>query len=379
MNVDERVLDAIRASYDAALVEDGWRRAVGHICRLVDAPTGVIYSQDLVTGRSWHDGAYNFDDESIRLYEEHYGAINPWVKALEGQPPTSAVALSSRMVPEETYVRTEFHNEFFAPRGLYYSDGIVMGVEGLVMTVMALNRPRRPGPLTDGQVAVLAVVAPHVQSAFKLWCRIRALEGRASSMSTALDALTVGIVLLDDGARVLEMNRAAEEITSAGDGLSVDREGRLRAERMEDARELGRIVGGATGEGIRVDAGVGMSVQRPSGKRPYSVLATPAVCRAMIGDGVRPAAILVVTDPEVEPDPVASMVTGLLDLTPTETQVATGLMRGRSLAEVAGELGVSMNTVRTHVKRIFEKTRTSRQGQLVGMMFRAGLGAVRRD
>ena len=41
------------------------------------------------------------------------------------------------------------------------------------------------------------------------------------------------------------------------------------------------------------------------------------------------------------------------------------LARGRSLEEAAVERGVTLNTVRSQLKRIFTKTDTHRQGQLM--------------
>jgi len=58
------------------------------------------------------------------------------------------------------------------------------------------------------------------------------------------------------------------------------------------------------------------------------------------------------------------------DLSPAEAAVATGLMRGRSIAELAAELAISRHTVRTHVKHILSKTRTSRQGELISVLLR---------
>jgi DNA-binding CsgD family transcriptional regulator len=43
-------------------------------------------------------------------------------------------------------------------------------------------------------------------------------------------------------------------------------------------------------------------------------------------------------------------------------------MQGRSLDEASEELHVSISTVRTHLKRIFSKTGTSRQGELVKLL-----------
>jgi len=55
-------------------------------------------------------------------------------------------------------------------------------------------------------------------------------------------------------------------------------------------------------------------------------------------------------------------------LTPTEAELAAALAEGRTLAEFAEARGCSEQTGRTHLKRILEKTGTSRQADLVRVL-----------
>lgn len=49
------------------------------------------------------------------------------------------------------------------------------------------------------------------------------------------------------------------------------------------------------------------------------------------------------------------LVDSLEQLSPRERQILEGLARGRQYKEIADELGVSFNTVRTHIGRIYQK------------------------
>jgi DNA-binding CsgD family transcriptional regulator len=55
-------------------------------------------------------------------------------------------------------------------------------------------------------------------------------------------------------------------------------------------------------------------------------------------------------------------------LTPAEARLAAALVRGFSLEEAAAELVISRNTARTHLKRVFAKTGTCRQGELISLL-----------
>ena len=55
-------------------------------------------------------------------------------------------------------------------------------------------------------------------------------------------------------------------------------------------------------------------------------------------------------------------------LTRAESQVAMRVLNGDGLAPIAEELSVSLTTVRTHLQRIFDKTGTHRQAELVRLL-----------
>jgi DNA-binding CsgD family transcriptional regulator len=52
-------------------------------------------------------------------------------------------------------------------------------------------------------------------------------------------------------------------------------------------------------------------------------------------------------------------------LTPAETRVLFGVLNVGGITEMAPVLGISENTVKTHLQRVFEKTNTNRQADLV--------------
>jgi DNA-binding CsgD family transcriptional regulator len=63
--------------------------------------------------------------------------------------------------------------------------------------------------------------------------------------------------------------------------------------------------------------------------------------------------------------PSTSMLRQLHGLTYAEAEIMGRLTVGARLAEIAEQLGISVETVRTHLKAIFTKTGTSRQAELV--------------
>jgi DNA-binding CsgD family transcriptional regulator len=77
---------------------------------------------------------------------------------------------------------------------------------------------------------------------------------------------------------------------------------------------------------------------------------------------------VLITDPEEGPEPPAALLRRLYRLTKAENDIALRMMRGADPKQISDELSVSVTTVRTHLKRIFDKTDTHRQAQLVQLL-----------
>jgi DNA-binding CsgD family transcriptional regulator len=84
-----------------------------------------------------------------------------------------------------------------------------------------------------------------------------------------------------------------------------------------------------------------------------------------------PAVAVLIIDSEAQSEPDLAILRELFSLTPAEARVAGRLVLGLSVKEIAAEARISVETVRTHVKRILSKTSTDRQGELISLMLRS--------
>jgi DNA-binding CsgD family transcriptional regulator len=83
------------------------------------------------------------------------------------------------------------------------------------------------------------------------------------------------------------------------------------------------------------------------------------------------AALVTVYDEESSAQVDESVLRKLYGLTRGEAALATILLKGKSIEDAAAELFISPHTARTHLKRIFMKTDTHRQTELVVRIFSA--------
>jgi DNA-binding CsgD family transcriptional regulator len=86
------------------------------------------------------------------------------------------------------------------------------------------------------------------------------------------------------------------------------------------------------------------------------------------GSRRQPAAILFISDPDLVVEPNRILLQNTFGLTEAEARVAAALARGQNIEQIAAEFQLSPETIRTHLKKVFAKTDTSRQGELIRLL-----------
>jgi len=189
-------------------------------------------------------------------------------------------------------------------------------------------------------------------------------------------ALTYGLELVRNGAMLVAAegrpqlaNRAALAILEKKDGLALSVSG-LVADRASDTRLLQHLLHEAITTPERGE---------PQGSPvtlPRKLAQSSLIVRVIPGPGLGcwpgtddRSALMMLYDQDLGLEVDESVLVKLYGLTRGEAGLAAQLLRGKSIEEAAEKLFISPHTARTHLKRIFMKTDTHRQTELVVRIF----------
>ena len=268
---------------------------------------------------------------------------------------------------------TPIYNEVLKSVGSHYRITSVLSITEEFDGGFALTRSESMGAFDDNEVRRLEFLLPHIVRALKLQQRMRRLEREAHNLAAALDGLPTAALLVSDALKIIHLNRQADELLASCSTLRV-RRGQLVPERASETSALRKAVAEAM---ALADGDIDAPMTPPQvvaiareGKAPLEALAVPLRPRYELRQQTEEEAraLLLLYDPQARPSIDAGLVEDLFDLTTTEAFVAARLAEGRSIAEIADIRRCSPATVRTHVKHIFHKTQTNRQGELVHLI-----------
>ena len=180
--------------------------------------------------------------------------------------------------------------------------------------------------------------------------------------------LDVGVLLVDSALHLRLTSRAGTEMLRAADGLAVERDRLACADRAAH-RRLRQLVAMAADP----DGPVGsVAAPRPSGARPYLLTVMPLHDeRVWLGTPRARALVLAIDAARCRPA-TAAYLCERYRLTAAEARTALALLEAERLRDVAARLGVSLPTVRTTLQRMFNKTDTHRQPELVWLLLAQG-------
>lgn len=179
------------------------------------------------------------------------------------------------------------------------------------------------------------------------------------SVLVPFDQTDQALLSLDRNGQIIWRNDGADEALVADDDLVV-RGGRLRIRNGQADRKLQSAIRWASGSDnhlmalrgsvpIVMDAGEGLPV------KVWWVIADSGVILFSFGNRA------------LSEDRLAIAAT-VFGLSPAQLRIATRIVEGAALVEIAEQAGVSVNTVRTQLRRTFEKVGVHNQPALVRVL-----------
>lgn len=215
----------------------------------------------------------------------------------------------------------------------------------------------------EPDVQLLREIAAVAANGFVTKMRLDAARAASALKMAAFDQLPFGVVIVDAKIRIAERNEACCRLLARADGLSAKHDRLLCREEQDQSAlfvAVNRALAGETSADI-------VTVHRLGCAQPYVV----RVVAPRPDSGVRDYCLLMIVDPDDEPAPGAEIWRAMFDLTECELIIAEGLVSGQRINDIASQRGVSIETVRTQTKRMFERLNVSSQAEAAARLSRA--------
>ncbi|MDQ2068402.1 LuxR C-terminal-related transcriptional regulator [Natronospira bacteriovora] len=309
---------------------------------------------------------FNIDDAFHRQYVEYYVNLCPWRPELKRkQAGRFYSTYHDFSVPQRDFYHTEFFNDWAGPQDVHHGMLGTIAQSERETVQLLLQRTRQQGAYSPAETDAFNDLIPHLRRILKLgreFTRQRLVD--AAALEAAQESPDP-FLLLDQSARISYLSSEAQALIEACEPL------RIQSQKLEvsgsSGRDLRRLIDSCLNAsmGQWAQAGGSLRLSDPAGG---SLIVTalpihpdhPLLALERIG-----FVALFFHAPGRVPSLCWKTLRDVYGFTPAESSLAIQLVAGETLTAIAEQGGVSLNTIRSHLKSLFRKTGVGRQPELV--------------
>jgi len=360
---EEQLNETIGAIYEGTLVDGDLPsvlHAVGIFCGAITGAL-VSFDREKYNGLAWH--SYGYPDGQFDHYVKHLmPADEAAVKYINS--PQIEVFEESMLIDEKTKAKSTYFDWERKTSNHSYRFGARL-ISGKAEIGLTLGRSASQGRADIENLKRLKLLVPHLRRCLLLSRR------SADGTIRILETLAYGVAIVDSDCKVYGSNKILEDIGKANDGINIARGALQIGDRI--AKDLIERTVRQVASGQRLGDEINrvvVPIQRPSGLRPYMAIVTPIPEKSgslFITDG---RVMISFSDPERRLRLRESALVQAFGLTASEAQLAQALVEYGDLPRAANACGLTPGSARQYIKRIFSKTSTHGQVELVALIMR---------
>jgi DNA-binding CsgD family transcriptional regulator len=367
---DAQLHELIERIYTSAVRPEVWKEVVRAVSELFGGAP--------VLGEVYLPHASDEPFESVGLQQSYVLTfvrditnLLPWATRVEPQLADRFHPMSDAL-PDFELEGSEFYEQWMKPQDLAMAWPAIVSImaeSGEMVASLSVFQREGDEPFSEAQIANADALVPHLQRAFRMRMLLDAAQHARVPVANALDRLPLGMLVLDGDRQVLIENASASQALALDDGIEIRATGLAAADARENAKLQDLIeaaLESTSGQGLNGTSF--MQVSRPSGRQPFSLMLSPLLSAPSGALSSKAVVACFISDPEAGHVPTVDALGQIYGLTPAEAEVVQLLAKGLPLDEIAADRGISLNTVRSHLKHIFSKTGTSRQGELLSLV-----------
>jgi DNA-binding CsgD family transcriptional regulator len=368
--IDPAVLSELVAGiYDCAVEPDLWPDLLDRFRTEVRFHNASLALTLVPSGRFLVNITSGMPTEyTARMYDYPDDLVELWGGAATMLSlPFDRPSVRSRVGSADVLANNRYIREWVEPQGLIDAAVMILAHDNDAIGNLAMGRHRDQGPIGQVDIDRLSLFIPHFQRATRISRLLDAGSLATRGFETIVGQLATPVLLLTDDLSIAHCNIAADRLLEEGTMLSA-RAGRLAARNDTAQRALVDLVRQASTDESGLRRG---SIGLNGGGTDNGVAAVYALPlrRGHVRSTIHPGAsvALFVAAANVPANRVSEVAMDMFGLTMAEYRVMNQLAKGQSITTAARTLGIAQSTVRTHVLRLFDKTGTRRQADLVSL------------
>lgn len=360
----KEVLDITNDIYQTVYESEHWGCALEKLCRLLSAKSGGLFMQDASDKTNNALYTHNMPKPVRIAYNLGLGALDPGFKIMAKKE----VGKTEVIVGDDVPVSPIYKKLVLSPSNIHYAIGLNIFKDEEWHVGLGIHRSKEAGPFTKEEMDLISNLTPHFQRALKIKKEFSRLNTQQDLLNAGLSHIALGIILLNNQGKPSFISPIAQNIVDSHPVLHIADNGSIKFSIKEQDVEfhlaLQDILSSATSP---EKSHYSFTLQHPKSPYPLAVMMRPhEPAEDMEWSSFNAKGVVIYLNaPESGAFISSEQLRENYNLTEAESHIAINIANGLTLEQIAKGNKVSINTVKTQLRSIFQKTNTTRQTELI--------------
>lgn len=260
---------------------------------------------------------------------------------------------------------SDLYRDFMKPHKI--ANGMLVDVwrDPLLSVRLSVDTESEKHRFGQSERLLLERLAKHLAKGISLQTEMRHKHASVQFYQSVMDKLNVGVLFINSEGRLVDANSTGSGLVSGRGGLCL-KDGRLAIREGRNGQKFRTLLRGLlTNEDLTPQ---GMRLLDDYGEPMLEVVGRRLVRENVLDMNCASAVLMTVPCQQKIPESHTTLLRQLYGFTSSEAELAKLLTQGYSVQESSEVLGISINTAKSHLSRIFDKTGYNKQSQVIAFL-----------
>lgn len=378
MNISDEEYRLIGDIYDAALDNSLWPHVMKSIAQLCQARSTIITGMDMLNPGYNILTPHNLSEECLLEYRQAgWDEVDMRLTgaAFQRLGGVGTGATIQDLFGSYDNWKQQVGNDYYQYCRKWKMSaqmGVMLDLADFRWCCLGVHRTEDEGYFEPEDVALLNRIGVHLRRGLQIHRQISLTRQHNTALYTILNKTSTGVILLSTSGRIVYANRAAEQALRWYSYLEITRDG-LRCRDKAQNQKLQALIQGAIETSQRDcqgETGGVIGLSDPDHALPLMLSVLPLSSleswQDLRSDNV--AAAIFITDPDRGHHLAEKLLHENFSLSPREIEICQQFVNTPNLVELAPQVGLTMSSLRSAFKHIYEKTGQHSQAELIRLL-----------
>lgn len=372
--MDSQEHEIIGSIYDAAIDVSLWPQVIEKIVHYTNSKTAIFTAVDQFSPSYDFLYSHNIPDVALHAYrDERIRVIDMqlhstlWKDSGLGQTASLDLSHYANNPESDEYI---FYERCLNPTGISFIAAVLLDQGAHKWAVLGLHRAPNAQPYQQKELDFLKHLGVHLRRALQIHRQFSLANQETLSLYNVLDHLKIGIILLDYNLSLTYSNPLAQKMMEQDSCLDLDLHNRLKTHACNQSH-LDQLLNSALLKqpALNTDVGGVLALRDNKGRQLMLTIVPFTKLKDMQQQNAGKHHIAVfITDKHQHYTLSKSYLQQSYQLSKRELDLCKLLLNGYKLEKIAEQCGITLSSVRTYFKNIYEKTQCCSQIELMHLL-----------